>query len=249
MSLLLTVALIYAGICLALYFGQRRLIYFPQPEVADTSAEAIWLDSEGERLKIWRLPGNNGRAIIYFGGNAEQVSRNIPDYAGWFPGTSVYFANYRGYGGSSGMPSEAALFADALQLFDELARRYTNIAVVGRSLGSGVAVYLATRRPVQQLVLVTPYDSVANIARGLFPILPTSWLLQDRFDSVARVPQVTADTLVLIAEHDGVINRRHSDALVEAFPDRQVQVEIVAEADHNTVHLWPAYARSLQSFL
>jgi pimeloyl-ACP methyl ester carboxylesterase len=249
MTLLLSATLIYAGICLSLYFGQRRLIYFPQPEVASAPAEAVWLPSGAETLKLWRVNSGRSRAIVYFGGNAEEISHNIPDYTAWFPETTIYFANYRGYGGSTGEPSEAALFADAVRIFDELAPRYQEIAVVGRSLGSGVAVYLATQRPVQRLVLVTPFDSVARIARRMFPILPTSLLLQDRFDSVSRVPEVAAQVLVVVAAEDSVITRPHSDALVAAFPSNQLRFTLIPEANHGTVHLWPAYAQSLREFL
>ncbi|MGI9331485.1 MAG: alpha/beta hydrolase [Gammaproteobacteria bacterium] len=249
MSLLLSLVLIYLGVCLALFLGQRRLIYFPQPEVKSESAEAVWIPSGTETLKLWRVNSGRTQAIVYFGGNAEEVSRNIPDYADWFPDATIYFANYRGYGGSTGQPSEAALFADAVRIFDQLAPRYQDIAVVGRSLGSGVAVYLASQRPVQRLVLVTPFDSVARIARRMFPVLPTSLLLQDRFDSVSRVPQVAAPVLVVVAAEDGVITRPHSDALVAAFPANQLSIELIPEADHNTIHLWPAYAQSLRDFL
>jgi len=249
MTVLLSVTLIYAGICLSLYFGQRRLIYFPQPEVASAPAETVWLSSGAETLKLWRANSGRSRAIVYFGGNAEEISHNIPAYAAWFPESTIYFANYRGYSGSTGRPSEAALFADAVRIFDDLAPRYEDIAVIGRSLGSGVAVYLATQRPVQRVVLVTPFDSVASIARRMFPVLPTSLLLRDRFDSVSRVPEVAARVLVVVAAEDGVITRPHSDALVAAFPPDQLSITLIPEANHGTVHLWPAYAQSLREFL
>lgn len=249
MSGLTIAVLVYVGACLLLYLGQRRLIYFPRAEVERAPAEAIWLPSAGERLKLWRLGGTSRSAIIYFGGNAEDVAKNIPDYAGWLPAYSVYFVNYRGYGGSSGSPSEAALFEDALNVYDALAKNYQNIVVVDRSLGSAVAMYLAAARNVARLVLITPFDSVERVARRVMPIFPTGWLLQDRFDSLSRVSDVEAPVLVLVAGEDGVIHRHHSDALVEAFPPQQVKVDVIEGADHNTVHMWPSYARSLQDFL
>lgn len=249
MSGLTIAVLVYVGACVLLYAGQRRLIYFPRAEVMQAAAEAVWLPSAGERLKLWRLGGTGRNAIIYFGGNAEDVSNNIPDYASWLPDFTVYFVNYRGYGGSSGSPSEAALYEDALNVYDALANKYQSIMVVGRSLGSSVAMYLAAARDVARLVLITPFDSAERVARRVMPIFPTGWLLRDRFDSVSRVPDVDAPVLVLVAERDGVIPRHHSDALVDAFPDRQVTVEVIDGADHNTVHRWPGYARSLQDFL
>lgn len=249
MSGLSIALLVYLGACVLLYAGQRRLIYFPRAEVTQAPADPVWLPSAGEKLKIWRLAGTGRRAIIYFGGNAEDVSKNISDYAGWLPGFTVYFVNYRGYGGSSGSPSESALFEDAVNVYDALARQYESIVVVGRSLGSAVAMHLAAARDVARLVLVTPFDSAARVAQRVMPIFPAGWLLRDRFDSVSLVPKVDAPVLVLVAEQDGVILRHHSDALVEAFPSQQVTVEVIDGADHNTVHLWPSYARSLQDFL
>lgn len=249
MSGLTIAVLVYVGFCVLLYVGQRRLIYFPRAEVETAPAEPVWLPSAGEKLKLWRLAGTGRSAIIYFGGNAEDVAKNIPDYAGWLPDYSVYFVNYRGYGGSSGSPTEAALFEDALNVYDAIAEKYQSVVVVGRSLGSGVAIYLAAARDVARLVLITPFDSVERVARSVMPIFPTSWLLRDRFDSVSRAPAVEAPVLVLIAEADGVIGRGHSDALVAAFPEPQVTVQVIAGADHNTVHMWPRYAQSLQEFL
>ena len=249
MSLLTTAALIYLGVCVVLFAGQRRLIYFPRAEVTQAPAEPLWLPSAGETLKVWKLGDGGPKAIIYFGGNAEDVSHNIPDYAKWFPEHTVYFVNYRGYGGSSGSPSETALFEDALQVFDNVATRHQDVAVVGRSLGSGVAIYLATARPVSRMVLVTPFDSVERVASRVLPVFPTSWLLWDRFDSVSRVADVKAPVMAVVAEEDGVIPRPHSDALIAAFPPAQIAVRVIRYADHNTVHLLPDYAQSLREFL
>ena len=100
-----------------------------------------------------------------------------------FPDRSLFLVNYRGYGGSSGQPSEAALFADALAIFDHVRREHSEIAVMGRSLGSGVAVLVASERPVEQLVLVTAFDSLVNVAREYLRWLPVGRLLRDRYDS------------------------------------------------------------------
>lgn len=249
MATLGAIALAYVALCAVLYAGQRRLIYFPHPEVMQAPAEAVWFSSGGEQLKLWQLQGTGRDAIIYFGGNAEEVARNIPDYAAWLPQYTVYFVNYRGFGGSSGSPSEAGLVADAINLYDELAARHARIVVVGRSLGSGVAAQLAAVREVERLVLITPFDSVASVARRVMPIFPTRWLLQDRFDSVSRAPAISAKVLVLVAEKDAVIPRVHSDALVAAFRPGQVTEAVIRGAGHNSLHILPAYAKQLQAFL
>jgi len=156
-------------------------------------------------------------ALLYFGGNAEDVSYSLPSLSTAFPDHAVYLLHYRGYGGSSGKPSEAALFADALALFDRVSTDHQNIAVVGRSLGSGVAVHLASLRPVARLVLVTPYDSLQELAARQFPYLPVRWLLLDKFESWRYAEHITVPTLVIAAEHDEVIPRMSTEALYKRF--------------------------------
>ena len=241
---------IYAAFCAFMYASQRNSIYFPTPEVHVADAGVMRLASDGETLKIWHLANAGGSdAIIYLGGNAEDVSGNIPDYMTMFPRHDIYLANYRGFGGSTGSPTEAGLYKDALAVFDEIRSRHTSISVIGRSLGSGVATYLATARDIDNLILVTPFDSLENVAKKAMPILPVSLLLKDKFDSVARVGEITAPVLIVIAEYDEVIPRQRSDALVAAFPDTQVSVEIIPDTAHNTVSLSPRYTSVLSMFL
>ncbi len=177
------------------------------------------------------------------------MAGNIADFRSFFPRHDVYLANYRGYGGSSGSPSEAGLYKDALAIFDEIRSRYTSISVIGRSLGSGVATYLATQRNIDRLILVTPFDSIENVARKALPILPVSLLLKDKFDSAGRVADIHAPVLIVIAENDEVISRQHSDVLAGAFPDSQVTVEVIPDTGHNTIGMSPRYASVLSMFL
>jgi len=250
MTVVLFAVLIYAGFCAFIYATQRNAIYYPTPEVDVPDVGDMRLDSDGETLKIWRLELARGpNAIIYFGGNAEDVAGNIPDFRNIFPRYDVYLANYRGYGGSTGSPSEAGLYKDALAIFDEIRPRYTSISVIGRSLGSGVATYLATERNIDRLILVTPFDSIENVARKALPILPVSLLLKDKFDSAGRVADIDGPVLIVIAENDEVISRQHSDALARAFPESQVTVEVIPDTGHNTIGMSPRYASVLSMFL
>lgn len=242
--------LIYAGFCVFMYASQRNAIYYPMPEVQVPGAADIRLESDGETLKIWRLAhGGGSNAIVYFGGNAEDVSGNIPDFMNFFPQYDVYLVNYRGYGGSTGSPTEAGLYRDALAVYDEIRSQYSGISVIGRSLGSGVATYLATAREIDRLILITPFDSIEKVAKRALPILPVSLLLKDKFDSIGRVADIDAPVLVVTAEYDEVIPRRHSDALAEAFPVSQVAVEVIPDTGHNTIGMSPRYAIVLSRFL
>ena len=248
-SLLVIAAVVYLGLGAWVYAMQRSQIYFPVPETLRPDAQVLWIDSQGERLKIWTVVRPGSRALLYFGGNAEDVAGNIEAFSAAFPDRSLFLVNYRGYGGSSGQPSEAALFADALAIFDHVRREHSEIAVMGRSLGSGVAVLVASERPVEQLVLVTAFDSLVNVASEYFRWLPVRMLLRDRYESAGRAAAVTAPVLMVIAGEDEIIPRPRSEALINAFPASQVRVEVVPGVGHNTLDLSPGYLGAVRAFL
>jgi hypothetical protein len=247
-SLVLGATIIYVGLCLILFLTQRSQIYWPTPEVT-ADAEALRIASGDASLKIWVVRRAGPNALIYFGGNAEDVAANLPDFKQAFPDHSLFLANYRGYGGSSGRASEAALFADALALFDVVREQHPHVAVVGRSLGSGVATWLASERDVEKLVLITPFDSLAAVAQGYFRVFPVRLLMRDKFDSAGRASRIRAPTLIVVAADDEVIPRVRSDALVAAFTTQPVTVEVIAGAGHNSLDLFPRYLNSMQQFL
>ncbi len=223
---------------------QRSYIYFPQPSRVTT--QTLTLPVAGERVLASMRPANGPRALLYFGGNAEDVSLNLPSLSDAFPEHAIYLLHYRGYGGSSGSPSEAALFADALTLFDEVHREHPDIDVVGRSLGCGVAVYVASRRPVARLVLVTPFDSLRELAAFHYPYLPARWFLLDKFESTKYAPLVNAPTLILAAERDEIVPRASTDLLASRFRSGLVSLKVVPEAGHNTISDSDQYLRLLR---
>lgn len=240
-------ASVYAVFCLLLYGKQRNMMYLPMPESEAENAQVIRLSGDGETLKIWRL-GEGADALVYFGGNAEDVAWNIPAFSAWFPDHSIYLANYRGYGGSSGAPSETGLFADALALYDFARARHRKISLLGRSLGSAVTAYVASEREAHKLALVTPFDSALNLARKMFPIFPVALLLKDRYDTVGRADKISAPVLAIIAAQDKIIPRSRSDALVAAFPAGQISVTVIENAGHNNIGEAAGYAEALTAF-
>lgn len=242
-------ALLYIAACTFLFIMQRSLLYLPTPESRSIEATSILVENGGETIKIWTRPAESTDAVIYFGGNAENVSMALGSFAKALPKQNLYFVNYRGYSGSTGSPSEEALFSDALAVYDRVSQKHASISVIGRSLGTGVAVYLASVRNVDRLVLITPFDSIENVAKKQFPIFPISLLLKDKFDSVSRVPNVKAKTLVIIAENDEVIPRQNSDALIAQFPADQVIVKVIGRATHNSIGYSPEYFDLIGGFL
>jgi pimeloyl-ACP methyl ester carboxylesterase len=229
----------------ALFLSQRSFIYYPQPKSVDDSNPPLVLELDGERIVISAGTTTGPGAVMYFGGNAEEVRRSLPTLAAAFPDRALYAMNYRGYGGSTGKPSEAALIADARSLFDRVHADHPNIIVIGRSLGSGIAIHLASERPVERLVLVTPYDSIQNLAAAQFPYFPVRWLLTDKFESWRYAPKITAPTRLITAQNDEVIPASSTAALYKHFSPSIATLTVLPNVGHNTISESPDYLRLL----
>jgi pimeloyl-ACP methyl ester carboxylesterase len=141
------------------------------------------------------------------------------------------------------------LTSDAVAVFEELARRHAGISVIGRSLGSGVAAYLASVRDIRRLVLVTPFDSLVNVARAHFGYVPVSLLMRDRYESERLVPSIRAPVLIVVAANDEIIPRARSDALVAAFGPSRARVTVLDGVGHNDIDDRPQYLESIAEFL
>jgi len=162
----------------------------------------------------------------------------LQDAAKWFPGHVVFAMNYRGYGNSGGSPSERALFADALQEYDHLAATVhvdaRRITVIGRSLGTGVAAYAAANRAAESAVLITPYDSIVNLARSVFHLIPVGLILAHRFESIRFARSATQPCLALLAEHDDVVPEAHTRRLMAAWGGKS-DVLCIPGSDHHDI--------------
>lgn len=243
---LLTIAIgVYTGLCLVFFLFQRSFIYMPTPVTA-AHAAAFPLEVPGATVRISARPHDGPKALVYFGGNAEDVSFTVPELAGLFPDRAIYGMHYRGYSGSSGRPAEPALRSDARALFALVRSRHPDVIVVGRSLGSSLAIQLAAEEPVSRLVLITPFESILAIAKRVAPFLPMSLLLRDRYESWRYAPRVTCPTLVIAASHDELVPLADTQRLVAAFPPDVATLRIVEGTDHNSVsgeaEFWEALA-------
>jgi pimeloyl-ACP methyl ester carboxylesterase len=249
-TLLFSAALVcYAAACIALFAFQRSLIYFPQPKSFGDTSSTMILPVEGAQLCVSVRPHLGPKALIYFGGNAEDVSANLASFSTAFPDHAIYLLHYRGYGGSTGRSSEELLHADARALFDKVGSDHPDIALVGRSLGSGVAVRLASVRPAARLVLVTPYDSIEEIAAKQFPYFPVRWLLTDKFDSWRDAPAIRVPTLILQAENDEVIPAASTARLHAAFAQRVASLVVIRGVGHNDISNTPQYLERMRAAL
>jgi pimeloyl-ACP methyl ester carboxylesterase len=182
------VAIIYIAICVLLFFFQRSLIYYPQPRAKGERSATMPLSVPGAELVISVRAHEGPNAIVYFGGNGEDVAYNLPEFSSTLPDYALYLMNYRGYGGSAGTPTEQAIHQDAQALFDWVHARHSNVVVMGRSLGSGVAIRLASERPAARLVLITPYSSIVELGARQFRYFPVRWLMQDKYESWGEAP-------------------------------------------------------------
>jgi uncharacterized protein len=246
-SLAQIAAAVAIGVPLLMYLIQDSLVFMPQPRRAGENDErSVFIEAaDGTRLHAWHVKGEP--LILYFGGNAEEVSWMLEEGPRRLPGAGWLLVDYRGYGASGGSPSEKALVADALKWFDHVSRPSQRIYVFGRSLGSGVAVQLAASRPVAGVITIAPYDSLAAVGQHHYPFLPVGLLLKHRFDSIALAPQMKAPLLCLVAERDEVIPAAHSRRLYEAWGGDKRWVELRG-AGHNSTDSAPQFWESIRAF-
>ncbi|MCP1446599.1 pimeloyl-ACP methyl ester carboxylesterase [Pseudomonas sp. GGS8] len=248
-SLFAFIAVAYLLLCAALFVFQRALIYYPQPRTIDTPESLLTLSVADAQVRVTVRPHDGPKALIYFGGNAEDVSRSLPGFSQAFADHAIYLLHYRGYGGSTGSPSEEAIQRDAMTLFDVVYNTHPDIAVIGRSLGSGVAVRLASQRPASRLILITPYNSLEDLAARQFPWFPVKWLLQDKFESWKYAAHITVPTLLVAAEHDEVIPRASTDQLYTHFAKGVASLQVIPDTGHNSISESPNYLKMLGAAL
>src|SRR5262245_34338150 len=206
----------YVGLGAVMYFAQRALMYFPErartaPSLAGLpQAEEVTLDTaDGERVIVWHVPPRGDRPVVlYFHGNGGALRYRAMRFRALADaGAGVVALAYRGFGGSTGSPSEAGLIADATAAYRYAAGRYApeRLALWGESLGGGVAVALAAEQKIGRLILEAPFTSAAEVAQRTYPIFPVRWLMHDQFRSDARIGRVTAPVLILHGERDAVV--------------------------------------------
>jgi pimeloyl-ACP methyl ester carboxylesterase len=239
---LLVIVVIALGVPAVAWFLQERLIFFPQVAGAATHlpphASALEIvAADGTHLRGWIVRGaaTSTPALIYFGGNAEEVSWTLADKR-WPREWTIVGMNYRGYGASEGEPSETALDTDALTIYDAVASREdidrTRIVVFGRSLGTAIAAHLAAERPVAGAVLVSPFDSLVAVGRRHYPWLPVSLLLRHRFDALSDAKRSAMPLLAIVGESDSIIPVERSRALFDAWAGPKTW-QVMPGADHN----------------
>ena len=224
---------------------EERFIFFPSPSLVATPAEVglphedVWFGEEG-RLHGWFVPGSSGVTLLWFHGNAGNVSHRV-DLMRRLHGTlgaSIFIFDYQGYGQSRGKPSEAALTADARAALAYLERRPdvdpSRIVYFGKSIGAAVAIELATVAPPSRLVVQSAFTSIPDMGRLHYPFLPIGKWLATRFPNLERIGHVRAPILIVHGDRDDVAPLEHARRLYEAA-DEPKRILVVAGAGHNDV--------------
>ena len=245
-------------LCLLMYVRQDRLLFFPRPN--DPALRAQWqyqrieIASGEHVLEGWWAEGAEPDAtsvVLYFGGNAEDVLYSAGN-AAQLPIKRMLVVNYRGYGATTGRPSQDALYEDALAVYDYAigagGADPRDIIVMGRSLGSGVATMLAAKRRVRAAVLITPFDSIAAVAAHHYSWVPVSRLLRHPFLSIDHARRASSPALFLIAARDGVIPPIHGQRLAQAWAG-ETRVHVLDSVGHNDIDRHPRYRAYLEEFL
>jgi fermentation-respiration switch protein FrsA (DUF1100 family) len=236
--LVIAVLALYACALAVLFVNQRSLLY-PASDRRTTAAEAslagfqdlVLPTPDGEQLVAWWKPPESGRALVlYFHGNGGSLwNGRFRAQALTASGRGLLMISYRGYSGSTGSPSERGLHTDARTAYDWVAQAYeaSRLVAYGESLGTGVAVHLASERPLAGLILDAPYTSTADVAGLTYWYVPVSWLMQDQFRSLDIIQKVKASILILHGTEDRTIPFAFGERLYAAAPEpkRFVRIE------------------------
>jgi pimeloyl-ACP methyl ester carboxylesterase len=232
-----------------LYVFQRSLLYFPTQNSGHTN-DTENFSNDNKIIEVLTLNKGKSNALIYFGGNGESVGYNLidGDFLEIFADFAVYLLSYRGYGGSSGTPSERAICGDAIMLYDRIAVNHDTVSIMGRSLGSGVATYVASKKEVHKIALITPFDSIQSVAQSRFWMFPMALIIKDKYDSFSRVDNIKAKVLVMIAQNDHIISNKHTTRLVNKFSSEQIKAITIKDVGHATISETEEYHKTLKQF-
>ena len=256
-SLVVLTAIAYLAMCATLYLGQDRSIFFPHPNDPQLrqqrQAQRVEIQTKDAVLEGWWVENPNAAnavLIIYFGGNAEDVLFTAGEHSK-FEARQMLVVNYRGYGGSTGMPGQKALYDDALAIYDYAIQRGIRpdqIVVMGRSLGSSLAAMLAGTHRVRGAILVTPFDSLAAVGAAHYPYFPVRLLLKHPFPSIDYAKTAREPALFLAAERDVLIPPSHARKLFEAWHGKK-QIHVLKGMGHNDIEMHGEYYRLINAFL
>jgi len=256
---------VYAGTCLLVLFRQSRYVYYPDkrvdivPSQMDMEFEDVRLEtSDGETLGAWFVPTASGApdaaTILFCHGNAGDIGDRVGSLRTFHDlGLNVLIFDYRGYGDSTGKPSEKGTYRDVKAAWDYLSEERKiapgRIVVFGRSLGGSVASWLAPQVEAGALILESTFTSAPDMASQMFPFLPVRWLTRFRYDTLARMKDIKCPVLVAHSRRDQMIPFSHAKRIFEAANEPKKFVEFPGGHNDGGLDISPEYQKELKKFV
>lgn len=264
LKLLLAALACYAALALVVYLMQARMLYLADlpgralertPADIDVDFEDVLIDtSDGVRLHGWFVPGSGDRVLLFFHGNAGNISHRLESIRQFLRlGLSVLIIDYRGYGRSEGRTTEQGIYRDAdaawRYLVETRGTPQERIVLFGRSMGASAAAHLATQHRPLALIVESSFTSVPDIAGEYYPWLPVRWLSRLRHSTEDFVRQAGSPVLVIHSRDDEIVSFRHGEAIFAAAGEPRTFLEI--RGSHNDAFLRDErnYLAGLRSFL
>ncbi len=262
MRWLIALGLVYLGFVGIVWLLQGRMIHFPTRELVTTPAdiglsyeEVSLTTADKEELQGWFLPAANARAtLLFFHGNAGNISHRLESLQIFNKlRLSVLIIDYRGYGSSSGSPSEQGLYSDAQAAYRYLVEARgvepERLVIFGRSLGGAVAAKLAADNPAGALILESSFTSVPDLGAQLYPFLPVRLLSRYQYDTRAYVQNVEAPVLIVHSRDDETIPYEHGRALYQAAPEPRRLLDLQGSHNRGFIESRKVYLAGLEDFL
>jgi uncharacterized protein len=258
-TLLLLPLLAYLAILLLVYFSQTAMLFptglaLPSGPVAESSRPLELITPSRHHLHGVHIPpaaiAEERRLILGFGGNAWNAGNAAEYLHELYPQADVVAFHYRGYAPSGGSPSADAVQQDSLLIHDFVRQRFPThrVVTVGFSIGTAVAAHLASRRPIDGAILVTPFDSLAKVAAGHYPWLPVRLLFRHRMEPAEDLKRARIPVVIIAAGSDTLIPAARTEALARAIPNLASGVTI-AGATHNDIYERSEFRRAMNEAL
>jgi len=232
---------------------QNRFLYFPEPQWPTAGGleyekMKIWREADGDYqglISVNEKPAPNGTIVLFHGNGGTALDRGF--YLTPFEklGFRVILAEYPKYGGRPGKVGEKPFVAAGVETVRLASEQYGEpLYLVGESLGCGVAAAVAkqTSKPIAGIILITPWDSLASVARSMFPFLPVKLVLTDKYDSIENLKSFKNKIAVVGAQRDEILPIKHAISLYDSLPEGRKRMWIIKGAGHND---WPIYADPL----
>ena len=260
----LLLAIVYGVLLALLYFFQSRLLYFPAlgrevattPRTVGLEFDEVWLDVEPHvRLHAWYVPRDRPKGVaLILHGNAGSIALRV-DWLRMFHelGYASFVVDYRGYGRSTGAPSESGTYADAQAAWDYLVRvrgiPARDVVILGESLGGAIAAWLAARTTPRALILQSAFTSVPDMAAGIYPFFPVRWISRFNYDTRASLREISVPLLVAHSRADEIIPFHHGQSLYAAAREPKRFLELSGGHNEGFIFTRRTWVESLAAFL